>query len=124
MHFGSAPNRRTIPHTSILTAITLVGFINVSFAGAIVGQTRSVVIVRVAAPSIDETKGSYQRPTEIPFPENNPYTLKKVVLGQKLFFDRRLSSSSAQSCASCHDPGSAWSDGLPVGVGNGMATRQ
>jgi cytochrome c peroxidase len=119
MHFGPAPNR-TIRYTSIVITIVLVGFADPTFGAAIVGKTRSVDIGRVVVPGIDETKASYQRPTEIPFPENNPYTLRKAVLGQKLFFDRRLSGSSAQSCASCHDPGFAWGDGLPVGVGNGM----
>jgi cytochrome c peroxidase len=119
MHFGPAPNR-TIRYTSILTVIASVGFGNPTFSAAIVGKTRSVDISGVVVPSIDETKANYQRPTEIPFPENNPYTLRKALLGQKLFFDRRLSGSSAQSCASCHDPGFAWSDGLPLGVGNGM----
>ncbi len=41
----------------------------------------------------------------------------QVVLGRYLFFDRRLSASNALSCASCHQPDKAFSDGLPVGIG-------
>ena len=29
------------------------------------------------------------------------------------YFDTRLSVTSAQSCASCHNPGFGWGDGLP-----------
>ena len=32
-------------------------------------------------------------------------------LGQHLFFDRRLSFNNTKSCASCHEPGLAFSDG-------------
>ncbi len=71
--------------------------------------------------NIDFVKAEYLRPENIPFPRDNPYTLNKARLGQRLFFDKRLSHSSAQSCASCHDPGFSWGDGLPVGVGFGMA---
>jgi cytochrome c peroxidase len=31
--------------------------------------------------------------------------------GRRLFFDPRLSASGTMSCASCHDPARAWSDG-------------
>jgi cytochrome c peroxidase len=39
---------------------------------------------------------------DIPF--NNLLTKKKVELGEKLFFDARLSSTGLMSCATCHDP--------------------
>ncbi len=119
MLVGPTSIRGIIRGTGILTTV-LVGFVNVSFGAAIVGQTHSVSNGSAVASSIDEMKWSYRRPTEIPFPDANPYTLKKVILGQKLFFDRRLSSNSAQSCASCHDPGFAWGDGLPRGIGKDM----
>ncbi len=40
----------------------------------------------------------------IPVPENNPITEDKIELGRKLFFDRRLSINSTNSCATCHIP--------------------
>ncbi len=43
---------------------------------------------------------------------------KQIELGRKLFFDRRLSASGTVSCASCHQPGHALSDGLPVSRGD------
>jgi cytochrome c peroxidase len=44
-------------------------------------------------------------------------TDEQIVLGKYLFFDRRLSASSALSCASCHQPDKAFSDCLPVSIG-------
>jgi cytochrome c peroxidase len=49
------------------------------------------------------------------------YTQEKAALGKKLYFDTRISVTAAQSCASCHSAGFGWGDGLPVGVGHGMA---
>jgi cytochrome c peroxidase len=37
-------------------------------------------------------------------PAENPITPDKVVLGRKLFFDRRLSPNNTMSCAMCHVP--------------------
>jgi cytochrome c peroxidase len=37
-----------------------------------------------------------------------------IALGNKLFFDPRLSVNKSVSCATCHDPKKAFSDGLPV----------
>lgn len=39
-------------------------------------------------------------------------------LGQKLFFDTRLSASGTMSCASCHQPGASWTDHLPKAIGD------
>jgi cytochrome c peroxidase len=65
----------------------------------------------------------YQRPAaSIPAPRSNPITAEKVALGQMLFFDPRLSGSGAISCASCHNPGLAWGDALPKGIGH-LGTR-
>jgi cytochrome c peroxidase len=41
----------------------------------------------------------------------------KVRLGERLFFDPRLSVTGRYACASCHDPARAFSDGKPVAVG-------
>ncbi|WP_373848955.1 cytochrome-c peroxidase [Achromobacter insuavis] len=40
-----------------------------------------------------------------------------VTLGQMLFFDARLSRKGQVSCASCHQPQRAFTDGLPLAVG-------
>lgn len=36
----------------------------------------------------------------------------KIRLGQKLFYDKRLSANKQRSCASCHQPAKAFTDGL------------
>jgi cytochrome c peroxidase len=53
----------------------------------------------------------------MPVPEANPLTRDKVVLGRKLFFDKRLSRDRTLACATCHDPELAFSDGRPVARG-------
>jgi cytochrome c peroxidase len=52
-----------------------------------------------------------------PIPEDNPLTPEKIALGRKLFFDRRLSRDLSISCATCHVPKRAFTDGRPVAVG-------
>jgi cytochrome c peroxidase len=50
-------------------------------------------------------------------PPDNPQTAEKVSLGQKLFFDGRLSADGTVACSSCHDPARAYTDGRPVSIG-------
>ena len=59
----------------------------------------------------------YRRPTEIPFPDSNPYSDAKSRLGRMLFFDPILSGSKVRSCASCHNPALSWADGQPRAIG-------
>lgn len=47
-----------------------------------------------------------------------------AALGQALFFDRGLSSTGAVSCATCHRPDRAFSDGLRVAAGVGTGPRR
>jgi cytochrome c peroxidase len=108
----------------LLMAVTfgcLIGFEDLSFGAAIVGETRRVETEAKPAVALETMKAQYRRPALIPFPKDNPYTPQKVSLGKKLYFDTRLSVTSAQSCASCHSPAYGWRDGLAVGVGHGMA---
>ena len=44
-------------------------------------------------------------------PRDNPLTVERVELGKKLFFEKRISVNDAQSCADCHAPDKAFSDG-------------
>jgi cytochrome c peroxidase len=60
----------------------------------------------------------FQRPTKVPVSKANPSTPENIALGQKLFFDPRLSGSGVISCATCHNPALGWSDGLPKGIGH------
>lgn len=53
----------------------------------------------------------------IPAPESNPLTRAKVDLGREIFFFRGLSRDSTLSCAGCHLPEKAFTDGKPGAVG-------
>jgi cytochrome c peroxidase len=103
------------------TSLCIFGFATRSFGSAIVGETRRVELSQKPPSGVDALKAQYRRPSAIPFPKDNAYTPAKATLGKKLYFDTRLSVTSAQSCASCHNPGFGWGDGLAVGVGHGMA---
>ncbi len=50
-------------------------------------------------------------------PADNPLTVEGVTLGGRLFADPRLSRGRAQSCASCHAPGHAFSDSVALSLG-------
>jgi cytochrome c peroxidase len=52
-------------------------------------------------------------------------TVEKVELGKLLFFDPRLSRDNTISCASCHKPELAWTDGtkLSIGINNQLSSR-
>jgi cytochrome c peroxidase len=45
-------------------------------------------------------------------PADNPMSAAKVALGARLFADTRLSVTGRHSCASCHEPARAFTDGL------------
>lgn len=53
----------------------------------------------------------------IPFPKDNPITAEKIAFGKRLFFDKRLSKNNDLSCATCHRPDKAFTDGLTKSIG-------
>lgn len=53
----------------------------------------------------------------LPVRADNPLTTASVELGRALFFDERLSLGRGHSCASCHRPGRAFSDTVPLSIG-------
>lgn len=52
-------------------------------------------------------------------------TTQAASLGKHLFFDKHLSADGTISCATCHDPQKAFTDGLPIakGLGGRNGTR-
>ncbi|NOU23168.1 MAG: c-type cytochrome [Methyloglobulus sp.] len=58
-------------------------------------------------------------------PADNAQTSEKIELGKRLFNDKSFSADGSISCASCHHPDKAFTDGLPVAQGlNGqLGTR-
>ncbi|MCU1273484.1 MAG: Cytochrome-c peroxidase [Bryobacterales bacterium] len=51
------------------------------------------------------------------WPKDNPYTPEKAELGRVLYFDPRLSADGSVSCATCHSPKFAFTDGAAVSTG-------
>ena len=54
---------------------------------------------------------------EFTIPAGNPLTQAGVELGRHLFYDKRLSSDSTMSCASCHLSQLSFTDAAPVSTG-------
>jgi cytochrome c peroxidase len=55
----------------------------------------------------------------IPLPEETPQTAEKIALGEKLFNDKRFSTTGEVSCATCHAVEKAFTDG-PLSVSQGI----
>jgi cytochrome c peroxidase len=53
----------------------------------------------------------FKRPDTPPAPADNTLTPEKIALGASLFADPRLSGTGRHSCASCHRPALAFTDG-------------
>jgi cytochrome c peroxidase len=51
-------------------------------------------------------------------PAENPMSEAKFQLGRHLFYDTRLSGNGSQSCASCHQPEKAFTDGRATALGS------
>jgi cytochrome c peroxidase len=52
-----------------------------------------------------------------PVPADNPMSVVKVELGRRLFYDRRMSVTGQQACASCHRQELAFTDGNARAIG-------
>jgi cytochrome c peroxidase len=90
-----------------------------------------ILAVAIALPALvqadsDATSTTFdiQLPLGIPrevwayyVPKTNPITAAKVELGRKLFFDSKLSADGTVSCATCHDPARAFTDGKQTAEG-------
>ncbi|MCA8958864.1 MAG: hypothetical protein KDC38_00060 [Planctomycetes bacterium] len=82
-----------------------------------------LALIPRATPSWDNS--NLPEPPPAPFvnasdakvPTDNPYDANVARLGADLFNDVRLSANQTTSCASCHDPANAFTDGLTTGVG-------
>ncbi len=84
------------------------------------------------APALDFTAEERRRilrhgpwpPALLPDPSNRVSGKPAAIaFGRALFFDRRLSVSGAVSCATCHKPERAWTDGLPRSRGQRVVDR-
>ena len=91
-----------------------------------------VILVALALPALvrggdsanESERAGVRMPLGIPgelwsyfVPNGNRMTAAKIELGRQLFFDKRLSSDGTVSCATCHDPALAFTDGKRVAEG-------
>ena len=148
-----APHPKRPMNRRFVRALARVAVPAMAVVGAGVVASRSAALLvgrahaRVGAPSGPETNPS-QRPPPIPppgplsrprsleqvgiprqpthdaFRADNPQTPEKIALGEKLFFDGRLSADGTVACSTCHDPRRAFTDGRATSMGVGGRTGQ
>ena len=78
----------------------------------------------LAQPRSQDQVGFPAELTKSVIPPGSPLAPAIVSLGEKLFFDSRLSGDGTVSCATCHDPTRAFTDGRPVSIGIGGRAGQ
>src|SRR5216683_2950934 len=71
----------------------------------------------LARPKSPQQVGAPADATPAAIPPDNPQTPEKIALGQRLFFDGRLSADGSVACSTCHDPARAFTDGRPASIG-------
>jgi len=58
----------------------------------------------------------------VPIPSDNPQTDEKIALGDRLFHDKRFSSTGEVSCSTCHEKEKAFTDS-PLSVSEGIEKK-
>ena len=71
----------------------------------------------LAAPRSRDQVGLPKALTASVIPPGSPLTPAAVSLGEKLFFESRLSGDGTVACATCHNPARAFTDGRPASIG-------
>lgn len=77
-------------------------------------------MLALASSQAQGSESFYEPMQSVRHPEDNPWSKDKEKLGKMLYFDPRLSGSNWISCATCHNPGLGWGDGLPRALGHGQ----
>src|SRR6516164_8470005 len=84
------------------------------------GQLAAGAIALPAALILGLASDAPKQPAGLPpvtWPRANRYSPAKAELGRVLYFDKRLSADGTISCATCHDPKFAFTDGAAVSTG-------
>jgi len=102
--------------TRVLAAIAALGI------GAALAL--SAAAVTFSAEELRRIEQHSPLPAPPPDPANGMADRREAaLLGQRLFFEPRLSASGRTSCATCHDPARGWSNGRPLAVGERETRR-
>lgn len=110
---GRGGGRRAAPRRLLPQALALAGILLAS--AALYGlEAAGALAPHRQAWSWSLPKG-YPEPR---VPASNPMSRGKVAIGHRLFYDARLSGNQTQSCATCHQPQLAFTDGETVPVGS------
>jgi len=80
----------------------------------------AVLVSFLLSPTVWADESVYEPVPEMKHPVDNKWSKEKEELGKMLYFDPRLSGSNWISCATCHNPGLGWGDGLPRTIGDGQ----
>ena len=80
----------------------------------------AVLVSFLLSPTVWADESVYEPVPEMKHPADNKWSKEKEALGKMLYFDPRLSGSNWISCATCHNPGLGWGDGLPRTIGDGQ----
>jgi cytochrome c peroxidase len=104
-------------HAALLLALA-VNIVNAGPDHPIPSESLSFVIGE-PAPLLEQIESPPLGLPVMDIPKQNPVSEKKIALGRKLFFDRRLSFNGTLSCAMCHVPEQAFTQRelrTPVGL--------
>ncbi len=81
--------------------------------------TCAILILSACAPTPESWRWPIPAGMPTPIvPADNPMTAAKVALGRRLFYDSALSGNATQSCATCHAPALAFTDGRRRATGS------
>jgi cytochrome c peroxidase len=86
-------------------------------AALLLGGVLCGAIMAQGGPSRDQ--GTPLGLPPVPIPADNPQTPAKIALGDKLFHDKRFSTTGEVSCATCHEKEKAFTDS-PLSVSEGI----
>jgi len=110
---------RALPSQSVRIALLILFTARIAFAQAPTTNAQPPIPKpgSLAAPRSLHQAGLPVDQTRATIPPDNPQTPEKIALGEKLFFDGRLSADGSVACASCHNPDLAFTDRKPTSVG-------
>ncbi len=102
---------------AVILVVVVVGTRTLTLGSAAVKPRPIPEAGPLARPKALNQVGASEDATRSAIPPDNPQTTEKISLGEKLFFDGRLSADGTVACSTCHDPVRAFTDGRPTSIG-------